>query len=98
MTYSLPMPELFQLEFRTKLAELSALALAISGEHHEYSEEELFEACFVFMEVFWSKRFDQLEGKFPLSKAIEMVTKDGRHIHDFIQAFTGVDMRELNRG
>jgi hypothetical protein len=80
-------------EFQLKLDELLTLSLNLYGTKSDYTDEDIWKATFVFMEVFMSKMFDKFKSKLSEDKMKELFKLSGETFYDYVKEFTGVDLK-----
>lgn len=81
--------------FKIKLTEAGDYALRISGEKHEYSEEDLINATLIFTEVVNNLMFDHLSKTIRIEGMTILAEEFGKNMRQTIQLATGLDMHEV---
>jgi len=82
--------------FSKQLSELSDFALTINGTKNNYSKEDMFNASLIFFEVFTSLMYDCHKDKLDQGQLEILAEEAGKSIHQTIQIFTGVDLKEID--
>ena len=80
---------------KKELKKLSDYFLEHSGVYRSYSDEDLFNATEIFVEVFMSKMWDFHKDKLSLEQLEILVKEAGGSIRQTIQLFTGKDMHKI---
>jgi hypothetical protein len=82
-----------KLKFTTYLKKTAMeAAKANGGKFQRYSDEELFDACYIFMEILVARSFEKFEHDTPTLEAVAMGAPQA--FHEFVEAVTGVKIAE----
>jgi len=80
---------------REKLEKLFLVCLENSGVYREYTDEELFQACFIFTEVFMAKMHKEHKNKIGFDELCTLAEEAGKSLHQTVLLFTGVDLKNI---
>lgn len=80
---------------KDKLEKLFLVCLENSGVYREYTDEELFQASFIFTELFMARMHKQHKDKVDFDGMCELAEEAGKSLHQTVQLFTGVDLKNI---
>lgn len=78
--------------FKEQLKHTANLALLISGNKIDYTDEELSDAILVLTEVLLSKTYDHHAPHLSQKEVLELAEECGKSIRQTVLLFTGVDL------
>lgn len=82
-------------KIQTSLEYLADLCLENNGIKTDYTDEDLFHATTIFMEVFWNKQYEFQSKKLTYPQLEVLATETGKNIRQMISLATGKDMHEV---
>ena len=80
---------------KEKIEKLSDEMLKTSGVYREYSEKDLFNASFIFMEVFLAKIFDANKEELNQKQMEKLAINAGKSFRQTVKLFTKIDMHDI---
>jgi len=80
---------------KDKLEKLFLVCLDNRGVYREYTDEELFQACFIFTEVFMAKMHKEHKDKIDFNGMCTLAEEAGKSLHQTVLLFTGVDLKNI---
>lgn len=88
--------KIIEKQIKEQIESLSDLILNNSGIFREYTDDELVNSSFIFMEVFMSKMYEyNNEQKFGLEQQEILVTEAGKSLRQTIRLFTNIDLHQV---
>lgn len=80
---------------KDRLEKLFLVCLENAGVYREYTDEELFQATFIFTELLMTRLHKQHKDKLDFDGMCELAEEAGKSIHQTVQLFTGVDLKNI---
>ena len=80
---------------KDKLEKLFIMCIENSGVYRDYTDEELFQATFIFQEVFLARLHKRHKDKVNFEGLCELAEEAGKSIHQTVLLFTGVDLKNI---
>lgn len=80
---------------KDKLEKLFFVCIKNAGEYREYTDHELFQASFIFQEVFMARLYKHNVDKYEFEGLCKLTEEAGKSIHQTVQLFTGVDLKNI---
>ena len=80
---------------KDKLEKLFLVCLENAGVYREYTDEELFQASFIFQEVFMARMYKHNVDKYEFDGLCKLTEEAVKNIHHTVQLFTGVDLKNI---
>ena len=82
-------------QIKIMMSDLADIVLENSGVHRKYSDEDLFNATIILMEVFTAKMYDKHKKKLTLPGLTKLSEEAGKSLNQTILLFTGVDLKKV---
>jgi len=80
---------------KDRLEKLFLVCIKNTGIYREYTDEELFQACFVFTEVFMARMHKEHKDKLDFDSMCMLAEEAGNSLHQTVLLFTGVDLKNI---